>query len=393
MEPGRAPEDEHRVDRQQVTEELDIERDRHREERDDPREKNPVGTLDSRTLESEASHRADQRRQAQQRARPPQHQLAEVVQELWNSDVLVGVGDQPGVPDYLALFEDIAQVRTPLEQRVRLAHGERHKCTTGGGRQAAQRAAETPVAPPTQECGHDQREEERQGAELRGHGKAYRDTRAREGAFPAALGDPEHEGESQQNEEGERHIVGGEVRVLDVQHRNGKQEPREEPGRPAKQPPAEKHEQEHRGRAPERRERAADEDRGIVRGEPGVEVRKRGGNELGHVQRERAIGKEVRVELERAQRELGDRLGDPALVGVEVMGLVEVQAEEADGEGEDHQGEEEPAEPGGDELHRPPISRGAWPSPPRLRRVRAPFRSLPARAGSDRRGSPTARSV
>ena len=42
------------------------------------------------------------------------------------------------------------------------------------------------------------------------------------------------------------------------------QAPGEEPDRPAVQPPAEQDQQEHRGRAPERRERAPDEDRGVV---------------------------------------------------------------------------------------------------------------------------------
>jgi hypothetical protein len=127
----------------------------------------------------------------------------------------------------------------------------------------------------------------------------------------------------------------------------------------AEQPPAEQHEQEHRAHTPEGGQRAADEDGGVVGGEPRVEDRQRGGHELGHVQGERTVGEEVRVELDRVQRELGDGLRDPALVGMKVVRLVEVQAEETDGDGERERCREEPAEACEDGAHRPPLSCGS----------------------------------
>ena len=55
-------------------------------------------------------------------------------------------------------------------------------------------------------------------------------------------------------------------------------------------------------------------------------------------ERERPVGVELRVELERREGELLDGLDDPPLVRVEVVSLVPVQAEEADRE---RRGEEE----------------------------------------------------
>ena len=58
------------------------------------------------------------------------------------------------------------------------------------------------------------------------------------------------------------------------------------------------------------------------------------------VEGQRAVREEVRVELERMEGELEDRVADGALVRMEEMVLVEVQSDEADAEGEQGQKEQ-----------------------------------------------------
>ena len=64
----------------------------------------------------------------------------------------------------------------------------------------------------------------------------------------------------------------------------------------------------------------------------------------GHVERQGAVGEEVRVELEGTERELEDRVADRALVRVEEVILVEIEADHPEDEG----GGEEAEEPRGE---------------------------------------------
>ena len=61
---------------------------------------------------------------------------------------------------------------------------------------------------------------------------------------------------------------------------------------------------------------------------------------LRQIEGQRAVREEVRVELERLEGELEDRVADGALVRMEEVVLVEVQSDEADAESEQGQKEQ-----------------------------------------------------
>ena len=64
-------------------------------------------------------------------------------------------------------------------------------------------------------------------------------------------------------------------------------------------------------------DRAADEDDVVVVAHARVDQAEQAGDGAGDVERKGAVGEEVRVELQRAERQLLDREGDAALVGME----------------------------------------------------------------------------
>ena len=98
-------------------------------------------------------------------------------------------------------------------------------------------------------------------------------------------------------------------------------------------------------RARERRQEAPDVDDAVVRREPVAARRRREERRHGlrQVEGERAVREEVRVELERAEGELEDRVADRALVRVEEVVLVEIEAVQPDGERGRHHREQEPS--------------------------------------------------
>ena len=247
-----------------------------------------------------------------------------------------------------------------VEEGVRLAAGERGRRARARQGQTAEGAPDGALVPRPHGGRDGERQEQGERAELgcdrQTDGGAGRRVRRR----PAALDDLHHERQREQDQERERHVVGGEVGVLDVQHRAREQRAGEQAGPRAVEPPPQQDEQQHRAGPPQRRERPAGEDRAVIGGEPAVEVRERGRGQLRHVEREGAVGEEVRVELQRVERELGHRLGDAPFVGVVEVGLVEVEADDADGESENEQRQDEAPVSGQRRVHRPRITPRAW---------------------------------
>ena len=95
-------------------------------------------------------------------------------------------------------------------------------------------------------------------------------------------------------------------------------------------------------RAGERRQEAAHVDDAVVRREPVAagDLREERRQGLRQIEGQRAIREEVRVELERVEGELEDRVADGTLVRMEEVVLVEVQSDEAYAESEQGQKEQ-----------------------------------------------------
>ena len=342
-QPRARPEREDRIDRQEVPGKLHLERARDEDVRHEEGGEYPVARRKAPEGREPRSRRP-QRREPQERAERPQDQLLAFVEEVRDADVLVRVRQEARAADHRALLGDRAPELAEVEERVGLAEREPGEC--GGAAQDRERGAAPP--PSGVADGEEGREregkEERSGARLRGERETRGRAREERVARAPAVREPDVADEREEDHEGERDVGRGVVRGLDVQHGEREEESSEEAGGLPVPPPPEERDENARERAPERGEEPPDVDDAVVGPEPRPlrDGRERGRRRARHVERERAVREEMRVQLERPEREVRDRLSDRALVRVEKVVLVEVQPHDADGGCEDED-EREPA--------------------------------------------------
>ncbi len=337
-EPRPGPEHEDRVHGEEVARELDLERARDEDVRHEERGENPLARRE-RPDAGEAHEGRPERREAEERPESPEDELLALVEEVRHPEVLVREREDPRVADHRALLRHGAPERAGVEEGVGLADGERDESRRAGGGEQRGGAAERAAVLRREEHGDGQGKEERRRARLRGEREARH--RAREDGVPraAAVREPRGAREREEDEERERDVGRREVRRLDVKDREGEEEPREQPGLLAVPAPPEEREEEHREGPPEGRQEAPDVDHPVVGREPRAprDRRERRGDGLRDVERERAVREEVRVELQRPERDLEDGVADRALVRVVEVPLVEVEADEPHREGQDEQ--------------------------------------------------------
>ena len=343
-EPGRRPQGEKRVDGQEVPRELHLERARQENVGREKRDEDP---LDVRELpdEGEAAGRGPQRGHAEQRTETPEHDLPGLVQEVRDADVLVRERQEARVPDHRALFREGPPELVEVQERVGLAQERRDEGGAAAGREEKHPAAPGARRPAGDEHGDGQGKDEGSRAGFRGD----RETRQRSGEQGIAETAPSREttrgGEGEEDEKRERHVRSGEVRSLDVEDGEGEEEPGEETRLRAVEAAAHGGEERDGQRAGEGRQKAADVDDAVVGREP-VAARERPqerGEAPGQVERKGAIGEKVRVELKGSKRQLEDRVADCPLVRMEEMILVEIEADDPDGESEQGKKEQESA--------------------------------------------------
>jgi hypothetical protein len=340
-------EEEERVEREEVAREADLERNGQQEEWDGPEPKEELAPVPFADGGSRPERGAEEGSEAERGAEPPEDDLGELVEEVRRSDVLVRVGNGAGVADHRPLLrhggEELArEVRPRADRGGTRAEAERDGPEGEGRAPEALRREEREEG-----CGGE-REEERRGARLRRNREARGGAGEEEGRGGPPLERADEEEERGEGERDEGDVVRREVGVLDVEDGDREERAGEESRLLAEELPPEEREEDAAGRAPRGGEGAPGEERAVPGERPGPGVGEEGGRGARDEERERAVGVELRVELQRGERELLHRLDDPALVGVVHVPLVPVEAEEADAERrreEEREGEAEGERP------------------------------------------------
>ena len=215
-----------------------------------------------------------------------------------------------------------------IQDRVGLSQHEED-----GGGDAGEHAVEDGTPPSFQTPAHRdrdrQRQKDRHGAELRRDRQTDRRAREEIPGQRARFHELHQEEQGEQDEERQRNVADREMRALHVEDRGAQERSCEQPRAPAVQPGAQERQQHGRRRPPERGERAPRQDDPVVAGEPRPDFSERRGHDPGHIQGKRAIGEEVRIELERNEGDPFDRHRDGPFVRVEKVMLVPLEAEQA----------------------------------------------------------------
>ena len=335
-EPRAGPEQEDRVHGKQVAGELHLERAGDEDVGHEEGREHPLARPE-RPDAGEARERRPERRDPEEGSEPPEDELLALVKEVGHADVLVREREDAGVTDHRALLRDRAPELARVEEGVRLAEREGDQGRGAGGGEQRGRAAERTAVLRREEDRDGERKEKGCRARLRREREARHDAREDGVAQAAAVRESRRAREREEDEEREGDVGRREVRCLDMQDREGEQESREEARFLAVPAPPEEREEEHGEGAPDGREKAPDVDHPVVGREPrtprdGGEGRR---HHLRDVERERAVREEVRVQRERPERDLEDRVADRALVRMVEVPLVEVEPHDPHGGRED----------------------------------------------------------
>ena len=159
-QPRGRPQDEDRVDRQQVPRVLHVERARQQHEGHDPRRQHQRRSGSHRAQAPERDAASPQGRRSQRRAHAPHRHLPQVVRVLGNADVLDGVGQRAGVPHHRALLADLPPELRERENRVRLPR------EGGDDERAHGKTCETERTPVSEHERERERRQQRRGAHL-----------------------------------------------------------------------------------------------------------------------------------------------------------------------------------------------------------------------------------
>ncbi len=268
-------------------------------------------------------------------------------------------------------------VGVEIEDRVRLSQHEVHSRCASGREAVKQRTGPSLLTPPDRDR-HCQRQEDRQGAELRRNGQSDRKAREQIARQPARLDGLDQKKKREQNEKRQRNIADREVGALDVEDRRGEQNPRQQAGPPPVKPGAQQRQEDDCRRPPERRKLAPREDDPVVTGEPRAHPREQGRDDPSHIQRKGTVGEEMRIELERDEGDPLDRHRDGPFIGMEEVTLVPSDPDEPDDRRKEKQRGERPAVAPDDRWHHFSRAKGT-----RISRAVLACLTASARAGGD----------